>query len=74
VSVGPLLKGIATHLPGTNRVLPSRGTGGTTSARYCCSVWLRHISCAHENGLSTRPEVVAELGPGDSLGIGLACE
>ena len=26
----------------------------------------------HKNGLSTNPEVIAELGPGDSLGIGLA--
>ena len=27
---------------------------------------------AHENGLSTQPNILAELGPGDSLGIGLA--
>ena len=27
---------------------------------------------AHESGLSTQPDVVAELGPGDSLGVGLA--
>jgi len=27
---------------------------------------------AHNNGLSAQPEVIAELGPGDSLGIGLA--
>jgi len=26
----------------------------------------------HNNGLSTEPKVIAELGPGDSLGIGLA--
>jgi SAM-dependent methyltransferase len=72
VSVKPLLRGISTYLPGADRLLPSRGTGGTVSARYCYSVWLRHISWAHENGLSTRPDVIAELGPGDSLGIGLA--
>jgi SAM-dependent methyltransferase len=72
VSVRPLLKGMATYLPGANKLLLSKGTGGTTSARYCYSAWLRHISWAHENALSTRPEVVAELGPGDSLGIGLA--
>lgn len=27
---------------------------------------------AHKSGLSTQPAVVAELGPGDSLGVGLA--
>jgi len=50
----------------------SRGTGGTNSARYCYSVWLRHLSLAFEHGFTTVPKVVAELGPGDSLGIGLA--
>ena len=45
---------------------------GTHSARYCYSVWLRHLVTAHENNLQTDPRVVAELGPGSSLGIGLA--
>jgi SAM-dependent methyltransferase len=35
-------------------------------------VWLRHLVMADINGLSTNPGVVAELGPGDSIGIGLA--
>jgi hypothetical protein len=49
-----------------------RGTGGTISARYCYSVWLRHLVKAAESGLDTRPQVIAELGPGDSLGTGIA--
>jgi len=52
--------------------LRSRGTGGTDSARYCYSIWLRHIVMAARNGLDPHPAVIAELGPGDSLGIGLA--
>lgn len=66
-----LLRGIATYVPGVYKLTP-KGTGGTVSARYCYSVWLRHLTLAHENGLSTMPEVVAELGPGDSIGTGLA--
>jgi hypothetical protein len=50
----------------------STGTGGTGSARYCYSVWLRHLVMAARNDLNTNPKAVAELGPGDSLGIGLA--
>jgi SAM-dependent methyltransferase len=50
----------------------SFGTGGTDSARYCYSVWLRHLVKSSESGLGTRPRVIAELGPGDSLGMGLA--
>ncbi len=42
------------------------------TARYNYSVWLRHLITAHRNGLSTRPRVVVELGPGHSLGTGLA--
>lgn len=47
-------------------------TGGTNQGRYCYSVWLRHLVHAHENGLNVDPKIVAELGPGDSVGIGLA--
>ena len=66
-----LIKGLATYVPVLNR-LTMRGTGGTVSARYCYSVWLRHLVLAHEQGLRKIPDTVAELGPGDSLGSGLA--
>jgi hypothetical protein len=66
-----LLYGMATFVPGVSRAF-DKGTGGTNSARYCYSVWLRHLVLAHNNGLSSYPRVVAELGPGDSIGIGLA--
>jgi SAM-dependent methyltransferase len=70
------LKGLATYVPGfypqlANLFRPPR-TGGTDSARYCYSVWLRHLVMASRNGLSDAPRTVAELGPGDSLGTGLA--
>ena len=70
-----MLLGAATYLPGLNRVRAKRatGTGGTDSARYCYSVWLRHLALARENGLCrSAPNQVAELGPGDSIGVGLA--
>ncbi len=66
------LKGLATYVPGLYAAFSKKNTGGTVSARYCYSVWLRHLVTAHQNGLSVRPSVVAELGPGDSLGSGLA--
>ena len=65
---GLILKGLATYIPVLYR---PRKTGGSVSARYCYSVWLRHLVVAHKNGFSI-PNSVAELGPGDSLGIGLA--
>ncbi len=67
-----LAKGLLSFTPGFSRI--HRGaTGGTDSARYCYSVWLRHLILSCRKGsISTAPEVVAELGPGDSLGTGLA--
>jgi len=67
-----LIKGMITFIPGTYNILSKKRTRGTESARYCYSVWLRHLVMAHSNGLSTNPKVIAELGPGDSIGIGLA--
>jgi Methyltransferase domain len=66
-----LVIGLATYVPGL-RGLTGRKTGGTVSARYCYSVWLRHLCMLHRHGLPTRFGTVAELGPGDSLGVGLA--
>jgi len=67
----PLLFGISTFVPGFNRY-QSSGTGGSDNARYCYSVWFRHLAIARANGLKSHPRLVAELGPGDSFGIGLA--
>lgn len=67
--IRPILRGIKSYLPFAS--FPS-GTGGTISARYCYSVWLRHQLVLFHNNLDPYPQVIAELGPGDSLGIGLA--
>jgi SAM-dependent methyltransferase len=70
MSVTPIIKGLLTF------VLPSstysRHTGGTDSARYCYSVFLRHLVKIHSVTGSIPLGRIAELGPGDSLGIGLA--
>jgi hypothetical protein len=60
-----------TYVPELDKILPNR-TGGTNSARYCYSAWLRHLALTQKASLWNWPKVVAELGPGDSLGIGLA--
>jgi hypothetical protein len=67
----PMLKGMGTWVPGLYDAA-RRGTGGTVSARYCYAVWLRHLALIHSCGLPTCFDTVAELGPGESLGIGLA--
>ena len=49
----------------------NNGGGDTQSARYCYSVWLRHLVTVHKNGFTIQPGTVVELGPGRSLGTGL---
>ncbi|XLS29863.1 methyltransferase domain-containing protein [Flavobacteriaceae bacterium M23B6Z8] len=63
----PLVKSISRRVLG---IKPNRSTGGgTIKSNYCYSVWMRHL--IHLNKYKSGiPEVVAELGPGDSLGIG----
>ena len=68
-----LLRGLSTYVPGIDAVVSKlKGTGGTVSSRYCYSVWLRHLVMLEQSTGRTSFETIAELGPGDSLGIGLA--
>ena len=73
MQVKPLVfaKGLATFLPGALRFACGRSYG-SDSPRYCYSVWLRHLVILASHGIDTNFATVAELGPGDSLGIGLA--
>lgn len=68
MKVRQLIGAALTFVPGVRRQF--KGTGGTNSARYCYAVWMRHMAKAHEAGVWKMPARVAELGPGDSLGIG----
>ena len=69
--IRPIAAGLATRVPGLHRLLKS-GTGGTTSAAYCYGVWIKHLSIAWATGLRAMPRSIAELGPGDSIGVGIA--
>jgi len=66
-----LCVGLATYVPWLNQYRLRRGWP-PRDARYCYAVWLRHLVMLHESGLRGRLDKVAELGPGSSLGVGLA--
>jgi len=74
--VGPMLTGVLSYTPFWNSwdswkfQKIGRRMGG--SAIYCYSVWLRHLVIAYEEGFTSLPDVIAELGPGSSIGTGLA--
>lgn len=67
-----LIKGVATWIPGVYAACSHTRAGATRSARYCYAVWLRHLVSAAASGLPAEPRVIAEFGPGDTLGVGLA--
>ena len=67
-----VLLGLAARVPGLNHRVVNRGTGGTDRASYCYGVWLKHLALLGERGVGTVPRTVGELGPGDSVGVGLA--
>ena len=65
-----LLGGLKSYLP--IQFEGYKGTGGTVTGAYCYSVWLRHLSVIARHVPHFRPRVMVELGPGDSIGVGLA--
>lgn len=46
--------------------------GWTGSAQYCYDVWVNHLDSLRKCGMHSIPRVAAELGPGNSLGVGLS--
>ncbi len=70
MTLAAVAKGLATFvLP---PALLNRSAGRTASARYCYSVFLRHRAALASAGVAIAPRAVAEIGPGASIGVGLA--
>jgi len=71
-NMNPVLKGALTFVPGVKNILNSTGRGSTLSADYCYSLWLKHLTLSRQHNQGAPPTTMAELGPGGSLGVGLA--
>ena len=72
MKIKQLIYGVASFIPGVDSLYQKfQSTGGTIDARYCYSIWMRHLIMMDLSNHDTNPSVVAELGPGDSIGIGI---
>src|SRR5438093_1078131 len=66
-----LARGMLTYLPVIGKSFVFSKTGGTDASRYCYAVWMRHWLRLKEAFPHAHSATVAEIGPGDSLGVGL---
>jgi SAM-dependent methyltransferase len=68
--VRPFVKGALTFVPGAQAILPKPNAGRNPPTTYFYGVWLKHMSYLLNLGVPM-PTAVGELGPGDTLGLGL---
>jgi SAM-dependent methyltransferase len=72
LKIKPIVKGALTFVPGLQGLLPKQIASNNPPTAYFYGVWLRHLAYLSQIGFQRAPECVAELGPGDSLGLGIA--
>lgn len=68
----PIVAGLLTFAPGLWKLCSRKKPGSATSAVYCYGVWLKHLTMLWESGLRAIPDMLVELGPGESIGVGLS--
>lgn len=72
MKLAPLIRGIATYIPGFYSTFKKKKIGNRDNPEYYYGLWLKHVTMLGAHGMKTMPESVAEIGPGNSLGVGIA--
>jgi SAM-dependent methyltransferase len=72
MKIRSVVKGALTFVPGAQRFLPKPNAGNNPGTPYYYGVWLKHLAFLADAGFTEVPASIAELGPGDALGVGIA--
>ncbi|MHC1775894.1 MAG: hypothetical protein AB9834_10825 [Lentimicrobium sp.] len=67
----PIIVGSLKYSEFITNLLPI-AAGATGNSRYCYGVWMRHLSYLAKYNGGVMPAKITEIGPGDSIGVGLA--
>lgn len=70
--ISALIKGLVSVMPGSKYLQKLRGTRQSIDSSYYYGIWLKHLTLLWHHGHQKIPQTVAEFGPGDSLGVGIA--
>ena len=72
MKIRSVVKGAMSFIPGANKLLPKPIAGNHPGTAYYYGVWMKHLALLANGGMRRVPQTVAELGPGDTLGVGIA--
>ena len=70
--IRPVARGLLTYIPGFYKLFSKQKRLTSVSAEYCYALWIKHLTMLFQNGIKTIPDSIAEIGPGSSIGLGLA--
>jgi len=71
LKIKKLIRGLLSYVPVARNIIPKKGTHGSDDPYYCLKTFELHEKLLKEAGCNFPMESVGELGPGDSMGVGI---
>lgn len=72
MKIKKLFRGLLSYVPLARKIIPKKGTHGSDMPQYCLETFELHQVLLIEADCNFPIESLGELGPGDSMGVGIA--